>query len=46
MVITARALSGLANGNVGILRTVVAELVPQKKVYIRFELFVPERETA
>lgn len=29
---------------VGTLRTAVAELVPQKKAYIRIELFVPERE--
>jgi hypothetical protein len=29
---------------VGIIRTVVAELVPQKKAYIRVELFMPERE--
>jgi len=30
--VTARALSGAANGNVGILRTTVAELVPEKSL--------------
>jgi hypothetical protein len=33
MAIFARAFSGLVNGNVGILRTMVAEMVPQKKAY-------------
>ncbi|KAF2708192.1 MFS general substrate transporter [Pleomassaria siparia CBS 279.74] len=32
MAITARALQGLGNGNVGILRTVVAELCPWKEL--------------
>lgn len=33
--IIARALGGLSNGNVGILRTVVAEMVPQRELQPR-----------
>lgn len=32
MAISARLIAGLVNGNVGILRTVVAELVPEREV--------------
>lgn len=32
MAIGARLFAGLVNGNVGILRTVVAELVPEREV--------------
>jgi MFS family permease len=37
----ARALGGLANGNVGILRTTVAELVPQKELQPRAFSIMP-----
>lgn len=35
MMLTARALQGFMNGNVGILRTMTAELVPQKELQPR-----------
>ena len=35
MAIVARSLAGASNGNVGILRTTVAELVPQKELQPR-----------
>lgn len=37
----ARALGGLANGNVGIIRTTVAELVPQKELQPRAFSIMP-----
>jgi MFS family permease len=41
MAITARALQGLGNGNVGILRTVVAELCPWKELQPRAFSIMP-----
>ncbi|KAK2770234.1 hypothetical protein FQN53_005670 [Emmonsiellopsis sp. PD_33] len=41
MAILARAVIGLGNGNVGILRTVVAELVPQKELQPRAFSIMP-----
>ncbi|KAF8248926.1 MFS general substrate transporter [Wilcoxina mikolae CBS 423.85] len=41
MAICARALSGLVNGNVGILRTMVAEMVPQKQLQPRAFSIMP-----
>lgn len=35
MLVTARALLGLMNGNVGIIRTMVAEMVPEKELQPR-----------
>ena len=39
--ITARALAGAVNGNVGIIRTTVAELVPQKELQPRAFSIMP-----
>lgn len=41
MAIFARAFSGLVNGNVGILRTMVAEMVPQRKLQPRAFSIMP-----
>ncbi|KAL7271732.1 hypothetical protein RUND412_005485 [Rhizina undulata] len=41
MAIAARCLSGLVNGNVGILRTMVAEMVPQKELQPRAFSIMP-----
>jgi MFS family permease len=41
MAITARALGGLSNGNVGILRTTVAELCPWKELQPRAFSIMP-----
>ncbi|KAI5288551.1 hypothetical protein KEM54_005121 [Ascosphaera aggregata] len=41
MAFTARACLGLGNGNVGILRTMVAELVPQKELQPRAFSIMP-----
>lgn len=41
MAISARALAGLVNGNVGILRTMVAEMVPEKQLQPRAFSIMP-----
>ncbi|KAF8462540.1 major facilitator superfamily domain-containing protein [Kalaharituber pfeilii] len=41
MAITSRCMAGLLNGNVGILRTLVAEIVPQKELQPRAFSLMP-----
>ena len=41
MVLTTRALIGLMNGNVGIIRTMVAEIVPQRELQPRAFSIMP-----
>lgn len=41
MAITARALAGACNGNVGIIRTMVAEMVPEKELQPRAFSIMP-----
>jgi MFS family permease len=41
MAVAARALTGLGNGNVGIIRTVVAEMVPERELQPRAFSIMP-----